>query len=150
MPEAASIAQRRGVHCDGTVGEIGSAAFPEKSRILEGFGRMPLERNGWFCHDHRSARLTARSSREHPMDRSSKAIKLALIGTASVALLGSAFLVSGCQQRTGMANQVGGRGGFFFIPRLGSWGGGGGGGGVATSPSSRGGFGSTGSSAIGS
>ena len=85
------------------------------------------------------------------MDRSSKAIKLALIGSASLALLASAFLVGGCQQRVGMANHGGGRGGFFFIPRIGGWGGGGGGGGGMTAtPSTRGGFGTTGSSTIGS
>ena len=87
------------------------------------------------------------------MDRSSKAIKLALLGTASVALLGSAFLVSGCHQRSMMGMAGGGRGGFFFLPRIGGWGGAGrvgAGGGISTAPSSRGGFGSTGSSAIGS
>ena len=75
------------------------------------------------------------------MDRSSKAITLALIG--------SALFLSGCDEPEDEDGEPNGQaagarhhgGGVFIGPRIG----GGGAGGVATSPSARGGFGSTGS-----
>jgi hypothetical protein len=78
------------------------------------------------------------------MEKSSKVISLALIG--------SAFLIGGCQREEDQennqqtANGGTGRGGVYIAPRLGGGYGGGGGGGVSTAPSARGGFGSTGSS----
>jgi hypothetical protein len=81
------------------------------------------------------------------MDKSSKVISLALIGTA--------FLVGGCSRQDEeennqqAGNHVGGRG-VFIAPRIGGGFGGGGRGGVGTAPSARGGFGSTGSFGAGS
>jgi hypothetical protein len=79
------------------------------------------------------------------MDRSSKAITLALIGTA--------VLFGGCgndeenqEQNNGQATAGHRGGGVMILPRIG---GGGGNGGVATSPSARGGFGSTAPASVG-
>jgi len=88
------------------------------------------------------------------MNRSSKAITLALIG--------SALFLNGCgetepeveEEENGTANAATphrGGGGVFIVPRLGGrMGGGGGGGGMSSAPSARGGFGSTGSASVGS
>jgi hypothetical protein len=81
------------------------------------------------------------------MDRSSKAITLALIG--------SAFVLGGCQKeedewgpdqpavQNGTASGRG-HGGLIIVPVPRIGGGGGAGGGVSSAPSARGGFGSTG------
>ena len=100
------------------------------------------------------------------MSRSSRSIKLAIVGTASVALLGSVFLVNGCgdegeagaeqswdENGQPVTHRRAGGGGFFFIPipRIGGgFVGGGNRGPVMTAPSARGGFGATGSSSVGS
>jgi hypothetical protein len=106
---------------------------------------MVLEHCGRICHDRRWAGSTQAPLVDPLMDRSSKAITLALIG--------SAFLLGGCsdpeieeeeQNGQATAGQQHHGGGVFIAPRIGGFGGGAGGG-VATSPSARGGFGSTGS-----
>jgi hypothetical protein len=101
-----------------------------------------------ICHDWQSALVNRCNGDEiPPMDRSSKTITLALIG--------SAFLLGGCQdqeQQEAQQNQQttqngsGGARGVYIAPRIGGgYGGGGAGGGVSSAPSVRGGFGSTGS-----
>jgi hypothetical protein len=76
------------------------------------------------------------------MLKSSQAITLALIG--------SAFLVGGCNRDDDENNnQVAGGGRVYVAPRVGG-GFGGGGSNVGATPSARGGFGSTGASSIGS
>jgi hypothetical protein len=103
---------------------------------------MILEPCGRICQDGQRFGSTKAPQVDPLMDRSSKAITLALIG--------SSFLLGGCgepeveeednNQATAGTQQHHG-GGVFIAPRIG----GGMGGGVATSPSARGGFGSTGS-----
>ena len=101
------------------------------------------------------------------MQRSSKSIALALIGTGSAVLIGSALLLKGCGtedeggswaedgqpaegQQAATGHRGGGGGGIFILPRVGGGFVGGGRGVGAPAPSARGGFGSTGSAGVGS
>ena len=117
--------------------------FFGKCAISKTFRRIVLEPIDRLWHSVTWSCSNGTLDPRPSMDRSSKAITLALIG--------SAFLFAGCQnneeeQNQNQQNAGGGGRGVFIAPRIGGGYGGGGraGGGVSSAPSARGGFGSTG------